>query len=132
MVNGVAQVVPYVGAYLGFTGQSVELLNSGNPTLTQTGTNFFDVISGSLSTGADLSQTWAADALAGRYQEAQFRDLNNGNRAFRRDLLSANRTIWQGAKSGLRGLGNALEVAGAVTATAGAIQDWKKCGCDGK
>ena len=36
VVNGVAQVVPYFGAYLGFTGQSVELLNSGNPTLTQT------------------------------------------------------------------------------------------------
>lgn len=131
-MNGVAQVVPYLGAYLGFMGQSVELLNSGNPTLTQTGANFFDVISGSLSTGADLSQTRAADALAGRYQEAQFRDLNNGNRAFRRDLLSANRTIWQGSKAGLKGLGNALEVAGAVTATAGAIQDWKKCGCDGK
>ena len=131
VANGLAQVTPYLGAFLGLSGQSVEVFNSTNPTIVQTGQNLFDVASGALSTAADLSQTRGADALAERYREAQFRSLNNGNRAYRRDLRKANEAIWQGSKSGLKSLGKILSRAGGLAAVAGTYEDLKQCGCNG-
>jgi hypothetical protein len=38
--------------------------------------------------------------------------------------------MWQGAKTTAKGLGNALEIAGAIMAVAGMYEDMQKCSCD--
>lgn len=99
------------------------------PLFVDRGPSLWDLSSNILTSIGLAVDSPAGERSAEGFIDSPYHNLARGSRAERRIAMSANATIWGGVKTGMKGLGKALALAGVGIAAKEGNDDFMKCGC---
>lgn len=130
LTNGAAQLIPGVGTALTLSGKAFTPYGEGK-IISNDKPSEGDFMTTSLSFAAGAASGPTADAIASSNMKYAYHDLATGNKAARRSMLKANKTIWKGSKLALKSLKTMLGPISFYSSYLNTINNLDKCKCNG-